>query len=178
MKLPPEPMFDEVFFLFTILPELEVMGLPDYEVWTKVLFCYYRILLSPPWLLIPPVNEFMPLFPLYIILSVWVLLVSPFALFLLFPPIPMLLDCWAYFIKLLYWELNPGWFYIFPVEGCLGYAFWLVVGIYLLALMLFMYLAMISFLLASDYCYAYCWEVNVPPLVPMLALFCCLLLAF
>jgi len=32
MKLPPEPMLEEVFFLFTILPELEVIGLPDYEV--------------------------------------------------------------------------------------------------------------------------------------------------
>jgi hypothetical protein len=32
MKLPTEPMLEEVFFLFTILAELEVIGLPDYEV--------------------------------------------------------------------------------------------------------------------------------------------------
>ena len=47
MKLPPEPMLDEVFFLLAILPELEVIGLPDYDVYTKVLFCYTRILLNP-----------------------------------------------------------------------------------------------------------------------------------
>ena len=101
MKLPPEPMLDEVFFLLAILPELEVIGLPDCDVYTKVLFCYIRIL-PKPLLLSPPWKEFMPLFPLYIMLSVWVLLVNPLALFLLFPPIPMLLDYCAYFIKLLY----------------------------------------------------------------------------
>jgi hypothetical protein len=121
MKLPPEPMFDDVFFLLAILPELEVIGLPDYDVYTKVLFCYIRIF-PKPLLLRPPWNEFILLFPLYIILSVWVLLVSPLALFLLFPPIPMLFDCCAYLMKLLYWELKPGWF-ILPVDGCLGCAF-------------------------------------------------------
>jgi hypothetical protein len=34
----------------------------------------------------------------------------------------MLFDCCACLMKLLYWELKPGWF-IFPVDGCLGCAF-------------------------------------------------------
>jgi hypothetical protein len=70
MKLPPEPMFDEVFFLLAILPELEVIGLPDCDVYTKVLFCYIPRIFPKPLLFSPPWKEFMPLFPLYIMLSV------------------------------------------------------------------------------------------------------------